>query len=126
MSEDKISHYRKLAITYIPNLITDHTFFLNKVQHECSESLRDWQTSGAARSNHELNAYFSAYISSFQSIRDTASLASNTPITWNDLLGDLGSFIYSLRNAITHNGMSMLELWIDGRFFFSAQLLPHK
>lgn len=116
--EDQISHHRQLAITYLPNLIKDHVFFLDKILYECSETLSAWKTNQSARSNSEINAYFSAYISSFQTIKDTSSLASNKEISWKCLLGELGNFIYSLRNAVTHNGMPMTNFWLDGQFFF--------
>ncbi len=86
-------------------------FFLLKVVEvskviEAKHASQDYPLN---REIDELNYYFSAFLNTIQSIKDSCQTAMDIKISWSELSTTYGAFIFYCRNAITHDGSHMIN-----------------
>lgn len=70
----------------------------------------------------ELGYYFSAFMNSVQSIKDAAETSMNVKFSWSELSFSYGGFIRYCRNAITHDGSSIINAFQGGHHYIIGPL----
>lgn len=105
----KLSEYRFffLKIIQVSNLI----FEKNKVQDYPLNKEVD-----------ELSYYFSAFMNTVQSIKDSVATATGEEFTWKKLSSTYGSFFRYCRNAITHDGSDLISGMRGGVHYITGPL----
>ncbi len=58
---------------------------------------------------NQLNYYFSAYLNTIQSLRDSLKITTGMSILWEELLPKYWEFIQYCRNATTHDGSHLIN-----------------
>lgn len=120
-TEDKHQH-RLLVLNYIDNLFLRHEFFLKKIIECCSELKKVWNTPRNDDKN-PINHYFDAYLNTYQSLKDSLEIAFNRKIDWVDFDEiPYSKFMKNCRNASTHDGFSIINLVVDGKFYISSDI----
>jgi hypothetical protein len=77
--------------------------------------------SGGAR---QLNYRFAAFASLTQTFKDVLSVVSDTKISWRELDSVRHMFfLQQIRNAITHDGNPVINMWADGRFYIAVDFV---
>ncbi len=116
--------HRLMVTNHLNSLFSRHEFFLNKILECCSETKKNWGTPQEDKMP-ELNHYFDAYLNSFQSIKDSLETALNEKIDWNVFFGDIryGKFMKEARNASTHDGYSIINSTIDGKYYIYKDIM---
>lgn len=120
-TEDKHQH-RLLVLNYIDNLFSRHEFFLKKIIECCTELKKVWNTPNNDTKN-PINHYFDAYLNTYQSLKDSLEIVFNRKIDWADF-DDIpySKFMKNCRNASTHDGFSIINLAVDGKFYISSDI----
>ncbi|NYF20264.1 hypothetical protein HDC36_001725 [Xanthomonas sp. JAI131] len=71
-----------------------------------------------------VNFHFSALSSIVQTIKDLIPVISEKTVTWTDLSNIRHmQFMHSARNAITHDGNPVVNMWADGRYYIAIDFL---
>ncbi|MDP9803210.1 hypothetical protein [Acinetobacter calcoaceticus] len=116
-------HHRLMVTNHLNSLFSRHEFFLKKIIECCSETKRNWGTQQEDKMP-ELNHYFDAYLNSFQSIKDSLKTALNEKIEWSFFEGiPYRKFMKEARNASTHDGFSIINSTIDGKYYISKDII---
>lgn len=120
-TEDKHQH-RLLVLNYIDNLFLRHKFFLQKIIECCTELRKVWNIPNNDDKN-PINHYFDAYLNTYQSLKDSLEIAFNRKIDWADFDEiPYSKFMKNCRNASTHDGFSIINLAVDGKFYISSDI----
>ena len=120
-TEDKYQH-RLLVLNYIDNLFSRHEFFLQKIIECCTKLEKVWNTPDNDIKN-PINHYFDAYLNTYQSIKDSLEIAFDRKIDWSDFEDiPYSKFMKNCRNASTHDGFSIINLAVDGKFYISSDI----
>lgn len=120
-TEDKHQH-RLLVLNYIDNLFLRHKFFLQKIIECCIELKKGWNMPNNDGEN-PINHYFDAYLNTYQSLKDSLETIFNRKIDWADFNEiPYSKFIKNCRNASTHDGFSIINLAVDGKFYISHNI----
>ncbi|MCU5787850.1 hypothetical protein B27N_02853 [Alcanivorax marinus] len=71
-----------------------------------------------------MNFHFSAFSSLVQTIKDILPVVAEQEITWSGLSNVRHiQFMHAVRNAITHDGNPVINLWADGRYYVACDFL---
>lgn len=108
----------------IKGKVKEHGFFLIKVVEvskgiEAKLASKDYPLN---KEIDELNYYFSAFLNTIQSIKDSCQTAMNIKISWQELSSTYGNFIFYCRNAITHDGSQMINFRKGVKNYISGPL----
>lgn len=119
--EDKHQH-RLLVLNYIDNLFSRHEFFLQKIIDCCTKLENGWQIPNNDNKS-PINYYFDAYLNTYQSLKDSLEIVFDRKINWTDFEDvPYSKFMKNCRNASTHDGFSIINLIVDGKFYISADI----
>lgn len=71
-----------------------------------------------------VNFHFSAFSSLFQTIKDVLPVVSDQVVTWAGL-SDIrhAQFMHAVRNAITHDGNPIINMWIEGKYYVACNFV---
>src|SRR5690348_17328065 len=100
--------------------IQEVRFRLSELLELCSQSRRRFAVNDpdAAGSGRVLNYHFGAFSSLVQTIKDILPVVACRAISWSDLSAIRhAEFMHSVRNAITHDGNPVINMWIEGRYY---------
>jgi hypothetical protein len=101
-------------------------FFLEKIVHNCDESLRLFKDGreNNDKSGTHLAYHFSAYTNTIQTLKDAAAMLSEDALPWSQIKAlRHGAFITDARNAVTHDGNPIVAAWADGRYFVPNKIV---
>jgi hypothetical protein len=71
-----------------------------------------------------VNYHFAALSSLIQTLKDVLPVMSGEAVTWSSLSAVRHIvFMRAVRNAITHDGNPVINLWVDGRFYVACDFL---
>lgn len=71
-----------------------------------------------------LNFHFSAFSSLVQTIKDILPTVAGQKVSWTALSNVRHmQFMHAVRNAITHDGNPVINLWVDGRYYIACDFL---
>lgn len=115
---------RKVVSNNIKFILDAHLFFLNKIADDCLDSYGRFLANKETISNRGINYNFSAYANTLQSLKDALETSLKIKITWADLYkdNDYCEFIKQSRNAMTHDGSPIINMWSDGLFYVPADI----
>lgn len=71
-----------------------------------------------------VNFHFAAFSSLVQTIKDVLPVVSEKAVSWSGL-SDIRhmQFMRAVRNAITHDGNPVVNMWVDGRFYIGCDFV---
>lgn len=116
---------RKVVSNNIKFILDAHLFFLNKIVDDCLDSYRRFLENKETISNRGLNYNFAAYANTLQSLKDALESSLKIRITWTDLYlhNEYCEFIKQSRNAMTHDGLPIINMWSDGLFYVPVDII---
>jgi hypothetical protein len=91
--------------------IGEHGFFLQQIADitkiiEQKHAIQDYPLNGEL---DRLNYFFSAYLNTIQSLKDSCQTAMEVDFSWSVLSPTYGDFIFYCRNAATHDGYHLIN-----------------
>lgn len=122
MKSEDIQQHRLLVLNYINGLFSRHEYFLNKIIDCCIRQKNMW---GAQHDDitSSINHYFDAYLNTFQTLKDSLEIAFARDISWSEFKEiPYSKFIQLSRNASTHDGFSIINMVVDGKFYVSSDI----
>lgn len=74
-------------------------------------------------SDEDINFTFNAFVNTFQSLKDSLETATSQKIAWSYFV-DVRHFIFfkECRNAITHDGMQIINAYTDGKYYIANNI----
>jgi hypothetical protein len=102
------------------------SFRLSELLNVCQASRRRFlaKESQVTNDGRLVNFHFSAFSSLVQTIKDILPVVADQRVTWSDLSNVRHmQFMRAIRNAITHDGNPVINLWTDGRFYVACDFL---
>lgn len=116
---------KKWVANFFRAKIEEYQYYLSAVVQGCDKSLGRFR-SGLDQIPVENRVMIYAYGSltnMVQTIKDSGSVFIEPAITWSDIKQlRHGEFFYLSRNAATHDGNPIVDLWSDGRFYIGADI----
>lgn len=101
-------------------------FFLEKIVDACDESLRLFRAGQqhTDKTGRLVTFSFSAYTNTIQTLKDAVGLLHDGVLPWSKIKTlRHGSFMYDVRNAMTHDGNPVISGWTDGRYFVPFRIV---
>ncbi|MEE9309579.1 MAG: hypothetical protein V3U64_01020 [Cocleimonas sp.] len=111
-------------IHYLEHTIREFEFRLTEVIDLCDESLKCFNTSSPKTKDNtgsKINYAFSAFVGLLQTLKDVLPIVLDENVIWSDLdsVRHL-QFMKQCRNSITHDGMPIINLWAEGKFYIAC------
>ncbi|RRQ24522.1 hypothetical protein D5687_01935 [Guyparkeria sp. SCN-R1] len=124
MDEQK-THHKMVVGSFIKNKLQEYEYFLQKVADICTLTHKNF-LSGVCPANsgqEDVNFIFNALVNTFQSLKDSLATATGEPLVWSRF-ADVRHFHFfkECRNAVTHDGMQIIDGWADGRYFVASDV----
>lgn len=124
--EDKKNHHMMVVGCNIKNKLEEFKYFLNKICIECSLVNENYLAGvdPVNTSSENINFNFSAFVNTIQSLKDGLGYATGEEISWAFFCKDVrhAKFIKECRNAITHDGFNIINLYSDGAYYVASDL----
>lgn len=124
MSEVKLHHQRVVA-GFIRNKLQEYSYFLGKIIVICDGAahLHSSFRAPAASDNSGLSFLFNALTNTVQSLKDSLGTATGTPVPWKRFSSVMHfEFFKEARNAMTHDGMQIINGYKEGKFYMAASV----
>lgn len=111
----------RIALSFDSKL-AEMEFFLDMIEKEWTETVREHEEFGQIQDGehqNRINYFFGAFSNAFQSVKDSLnSITSAAP--WNKFHSvKYFSFVKNSRNAITHDGSQLINIYQSGKFYLS-------
>jgi hypothetical protein len=101
-------------------------FRLSELGNVCQNSRHRFEAGDppASGDGRLVNFHFAAFSSLVQTIKDILPVVSGQELTWSGI-SDVRHmrFMHAVRNAITHDGNPVVNLWADGRFYIACDFV---
>lgn len=111
---------------FLLNKVRETRYRLSELLNVCQSSRRRFvaREPRAEGSGQTVNFHFSAFASIVQTIKDILPVVSDRKVAWSEL-SDVRhvQFMHAIRNAITHDGNPVINLWIDGRYYVACDFI---
>ncbi|MDH0448062.1 hypothetical protein [Shewanella sp. GD04112] len=106
---------------YLGNTLSELEYRLNEILNLCDRSIEQYQNGNSETKGQELNFAFSAFSGQLQTIKDVLPVISGEQISWS-MLGTVrhAKFIKGCRNAITHDGQQVINMWVKGKYYVAC------
>ncbi|TQP01929.1 hypothetical protein [Vibrio cholerae] len=106
---------------YLGNTLSELEYRLNEILTLCNRSTEQYRNGNSELKGQELNFAFSAFSGQLQTIKDVLPVISGNEISWA-MLGEVkhAKFIKGCRNAITHDGQQVINMWIEGKYYVAC------
>ena len=118
---------RRLQFThFLVDKVREIRFRFLEINEVCQESrVRFLAQQEQPQGNGQLVNYrFAAFSSLIQTIKDIHPIVFELNISWSSLSHIRHfQFMHSIRNAITHDGNSVINLWVDGRYYVACDFV---
>lgn len=124
MDEQKI-HHKMVVGSFIKNKLQEYEYFLRKIVGICSLVNANFMegVNPVNTSDEDINFTFNAFVNTFQSLKDSLETATGENIAWSRFSNVRHSnFIKESRNAITHDGMQIINAYTDGRYYIAHDI----
>jgi len=111
--------------SYIKNKLEEYEYFLQKVIDLCDLVYRNFRSgiNPVNTSDENINYTFNAFVNTFQSLKDSFETATTRKIPWSNFSTARHSiFIKGCRNAITHDGMQIINAYADGKYYVANNI----
>lgn len=111
---------------FLAHKVRETRFRFLEVSDICQESRRRFvaQQAQAQGDGQLINYRFAAFSSLVQTIKDIIPVVLERDVSWSSLskIRHL-QFVQSIRNAITHDGNPVINLWVDGRYYVACDFV---
>lgn len=124
MDEQKI-HHKMIVGSFIKNKLQEYEYFLRKIVDICNLVNANFLAgiNPVNTSDEDINFTFNAFVNTFQSLKDSLETATGQKIAWSRFSNVRHStFIKECRNAITHDGMQIINAYTDGRYYIASDI----
>lgn len=111
--------------SFIKNKLQEYEYFLRKIVDLCNLVNRNFLAgvNPVNTSDEDINFTFNAFVNTFQSLKDSLETATSKKIEWSRFSNVRHStFIKECRNAITHDGMQIIDAYTDGRYYIANDI----
>lgn len=106
---------------YLGNTLSELEYRLNEILNLCDRSIEQYQNGNSEIKGQELNFAFSAFSGQLQTIKDVLPVISGDQISWAMLeTVRHAKFIKGCRNAITHDGQQVINMWVKGKHYVAC------
>lgn len=124
MDEQK-THHKMVVGSFIKNKLQEYEYFLRKIICICnlvnSNFLKN--VNPVNTGDEDINFTFNAFVNTFQSLKDSLETATSEKIAWSRFSNVRHStFIKECRNAITHDGMQIINAYTDGKYYIAHDI----
>jgi hypothetical protein len=124
MDEQK-AHHKMIVGSFIKNKLQEYEYFLRKIVDICNLINANFLMgiNPVDTSNKDINFTFNSFVNTFQSLKDSLETATSQKIAWSRF-SDVrhSAFIKECRNAITHDGMQIINAYTDGRYYIANNI----
>ncbi|WP_020159685.1 hypothetical protein [Methylobacter marinus] len=124
MNEQQI-HHKMVVGSFIKNKLQEYEYFLLKIIKICSLVNQNFLAgiSPVNTSDEDINFTFNAFVNTFQSLKDSLETATSQKIAWS-YFSDVrhSEFFKECRNAITHDGMQIINAYTDGKYYIANDI----
>jgi hypothetical protein len=106
-----VRNFRMAVGNSLKDKIGEHGFFLQQIV-ETTKIIEQKHAKREYPLNAELdrlNYFFSAYLNTIQSLKDSCQTAMEVDFPWGTLSPTYGNFIFYCRNAATHDGYHLIN-----------------
>lgn len=111
---------------FLLHKVQEMRFRLSELRDVCQSSRYRFEEGNpyASDDGRLINFHFAAFSSLVQTIKDILPVVSGQELNWSDM-SDVRhmSFMQAVRNAITHDGNPVVNLWADGRFYIACNFV---
>lgn len=124
MDEQKI-HHKMIVGSFIKNKLQEYEYFLRKIINICNLVNANFLAgiNPVNTSDEDINFTFNAFVNTFQSLKDSLETATSQKIAWSHFSDARHStFIKECRNAITHDGMQIINAYTDGKYYIANDI----
>lgn len=124
MDEKKI-HHKMVVGSFIKNKLQEYEYFLRKIVNICGLVNANFRAgvNPVNTSDEDINFTFNAFVNTFQSLKDSLETATSDKIAWSRFSNVRhSSFIKECRNAITHDGMQIINAYTDGKYYIANDI----
>lgn len=124
MDEQKI-HHKMIVGSFIKNKLQEYEYFLRKIINICNLVNANFLAgiNPVNTSAEDINFTFNAFVNTFQSLKDSLETATSQKFAWSHFSEARHStFIKECRNAITHDGMQIINAYTDGKYYIANDI----
>ncbi|MBS7412510.1 hypothetical protein [Pseudomonas syringae] len=118
-------HHQKVVAGFIKNKLQEYSYFLDKVMVMCDKAARQHYSYSAPSvgDNRALSYLFNALTNTVQSLKDSLETATGAKIAWSRF-SSVRHFLFfkESRNAMTHDGMQIIDGYKEGKFYMAASM----
>ena len=114
------------AAHFLAHKVQEFNFRLSELLSVTEESSRRFaaKTGDAPKAGRLVNFHFSALSTLVQTFKDLLPAMTGSRVSWNQLANVRHlEFLRDVRNAITHDGNPVINMWVDGRFYVGADFV---
>ncbi|MHB8149521.1 MAG: hypothetical protein ACYDIB_05120 [Desulfobulbia bacterium] len=113
---------------FLEHKICEYHFLLSEFIIICDRSLENFNT------KHEqlegdgklINYRFSALASQVQTLKDIVPVLVDKTVAWSDFADVRHTdFMHGARNAMTHDGNPLVNLWVDGKYYVAGPFVRY-
>lgn len=118
-------HHQMIVGRFIKNKLQEFEYFLFKIVEICGDAEEKFRTGSSSRrdENEDINYYFNAFSSVYQTLKDSLETATGKKLSWSSFSNVRHSnFFKECRNAITHDGMQVINALIDGKYYVASDI----
>ncbi|GAA4648236.1 hypothetical protein GCM10023116_05030 [Kistimonas scapharcae] len=122
---NQVDHHKMVVGSFIKNKLEEYRYFLEKLINICLLVENNFQNgiNPVNTSNENINYTFNSLTNTFQSLKDSLETATGKKIAWSELYEiEHGRFIKESRNAITHDGMQIINAYTDGKYYIANDI----
>lgn len=124
MNEQK-THHQMIVGSFVKNKLQEYEYFLKKILDICDLVNRNFLSgiNPVNTGDEDINFTFNAFVNTFQSLKDSLGTATAHKIAWSRF-SDIrhSDFIKECRNAITHDGMQIIDAYTDGKYYVASDI----
>tara|TARA_R110001606_G_scaffold395190_2_gene566937 strand:- start:11755 stop:12459 length:705 start_codon:yes stop_codon:yes gene_type:complete len=119
------THHKMVVGSFIKNKLEEYEYFLRKIISICNLVNNNFLAgiNPVNTSDEDINFTFNAFVNTFQSLKDSLETATSQKISWSYFSEVRHStFFKECRNAITHDGMQIINAYTDGKYYIASNI----
>jgi hypothetical protein len=118
--------HKNLIGSFINNKLQEYKYYFIKIITLCNLVNENYKASinPVNTSNENINYLFNALANHFQTLKDSLQVATGQQISWSMLFDSIrhAQFVKDCRNAIAHDGMEVINAYIDGKYYIANDI----
>lgn len=122
---DELENHKKMVGSFIKNKLQEYKYYLIKLVALCELVKRNAEANITPLNtgDENINYLFNSLANTFQTLKDSLQTATGREITWAELFSIRhAKFIKESRNAITHDGMEVINACVDGKYYVAFDI----